>query len=207
MARVTGPLMSIDASGTLAGAIVFAKWRGRNYVRRHAIPANPRSPAQLAARSIIAFLGAVWKSLTAPNQATWLPGAESLKISAFNEYIRINARNWRDGFAPSQETPATRIETVATPITGVPVVSGRQVQVPIGSVSGGDNWGLVLCRSLVTGFTPSPSNAVAIVPAAGFLDAITDGPLAPGTYFYNCFIFSIDGLIGAAGGEDEAVVT
>jgi len=41
--RVTGPLYSQDASGTIGKAIVFSKWKGRNYVRKHVKPANPQS--------------------------------------------------------------------------------------------------------------------------------------------------------------------
>jgi len=48
MARTTAPLFSLDASGTIAKAITFSKWRGRQYVRRHAIPKNPQSPPRLA---------------------------------------------------------------------------------------------------------------------------------------------------------------
>lgn len=45
-AKVTGPLMSMSASGKLADAIVFFTWKGRNVVRQFLIPANPQSTAQ-----------------------------------------------------------------------------------------------------------------------------------------------------------------
>lgn len=71
MARVTGPLMSFDASGTLAKSMVFAKWRGRNYVRRHAIPANPRSINQIGIRSMFAWLAQEWKLLASGDHTAW----------------------------------------------------------------------------------------------------------------------------------------
>ena len=46
MAKVTGPLMSMSASGKLADAIVFFTWKGRNVVRQYLIPSNPQSTAQ-----------------------------------------------------------------------------------------------------------------------------------------------------------------
>jgi len=46
MAKVTGPLMSMSASGKLANAIVFAGWKGIAYVRQYVIPANPQSSGQ-----------------------------------------------------------------------------------------------------------------------------------------------------------------
>lgn len=53
MARVTSPLMSLDASGSIAGAITYSKWKGRNYVRQLVIPANPRTTGQQAARAAL----------------------------------------------------------------------------------------------------------------------------------------------------------
>ena len=44
MAKVTGPLMSIDDSGAFADTIIYAKWKGINYSRQYAIPEIPRQP-------------------------------------------------------------------------------------------------------------------------------------------------------------------
>lgn len=57
MAKVTGPLMSMDASGKLGDAIVFAKWKGQNYVRQFVIPANPQSASQGDQRIVIGGTG------------------------------------------------------------------------------------------------------------------------------------------------------
>lgn len=46
MAKVTGPLMSMSASGKLADAIVFFTWKGRNIVRQWLKPANPQTTQQ-----------------------------------------------------------------------------------------------------------------------------------------------------------------
>lgn len=58
MAKVTGPLMSMDASGAFAGTIVFSKWKGRNTVRQLVTPSNPQSTGQETARNAIRVLGA-----------------------------------------------------------------------------------------------------------------------------------------------------
>lgn len=206
MARVTGPLMSFDASGSLAGSIVFSKWRGRNYVRRHAVPANPRSAAQLAVRSIMAFLATRWKHIDPSSQATWLESADSLKISAFNRYAGVNARDWRDLLAPSMETPAERYCTPV--VTGAPAaaVSGRQVTISAAHSVGGDDWGVVLCRSLTTGFTPTTMNAVAVHVAGGTSADFVDGPLSPDTYYYKLLVFTTDGVLSVSSVEVSAVV-
>ncbi len=46
MAKVTGPLMSMSASGKIADAIVFFGWKGTNVVRQWLKPSNPQSTAQ-----------------------------------------------------------------------------------------------------------------------------------------------------------------
>jgi len=206
MARVTGPLMSFDASGTVAGAIVFAKWRGRNYVRRHAVPSNPRTPGQIAARAIIAFLGKLWDSLGDEPKASWEEGAESLKISPFNQYIGINARNWRDQMVPSMGTPAERTLVGDPPAAIAGVVSGRQVILTVTLADVTNIWGIVVCRSLVTGFTATAGNAIGIIEAWNDPLVWVDGPLAPGTYYYKAFAFSTDGLKTTVCAEEDVTV-
>ena len=56
MAKVTGPFMSIDASGTFADVLTASKWKGRSYMRQRVIPANPETSGQKAVRSILGTL-------------------------------------------------------------------------------------------------------------------------------------------------------
>lgn len=57
MAKVTGPLMSISASGKLADTIVYDK---RGYARQFVIPSNPQTTAQMLVRN---KLGDIQRSL------------------------------------------------------------------------------------------------------------------------------------------------
>lgn len=61
MAKVTGALFSMDASGAYAGTIVFAKWKGRQYARQLVIPANPNSADQEEVRNRLRVTGALQK--------------------------------------------------------------------------------------------------------------------------------------------------
>lgn len=65
MAKVTGPLMSMDARGKFAGTLVFSAWKGRNTVRQLVIPANPQSQIQQDARNDIRVVGTAqhWANL------------------------------------------------------------------------------------------------------------------------------------------------
>ena len=68
MAKVSGPLFSVDASGGYAGTVVFAKWKGRNYARQLVIPANPRSAGQEQARNDVRTAGSAQKFANANTQ-------------------------------------------------------------------------------------------------------------------------------------------
>jgi len=57
MAKVTGPLYSMGASGKIANAMVFFPWKGVNVVRQWLKPANPMSDGQGDARLILGGTG------------------------------------------------------------------------------------------------------------------------------------------------------
>ena len=57
MARVTGPLMSMEASGTIGKTLTFANWVGRQYVRRWTRPANPQTQDQMDQRNAFSVIG------------------------------------------------------------------------------------------------------------------------------------------------------
>lgn len=67
MAKTTGPLFSMDASGKFGGALVFGKWKGRNTVRQLVTPANPNTQGQEDSRNAMRVMGAAqrWANLTA----------------------------------------------------------------------------------------------------------------------------------------------
>lgn len=57
MAKVTGPLYSMGASGKIANAMVFFPWKGNNVVRQWLKPSNPKTNAQGDARMILGGAG------------------------------------------------------------------------------------------------------------------------------------------------------
>lgn len=57
MAKVTGPLFSLTASGKLADVMVHFPWKGRQVVRQWLKPSNPRTAKQGQARLYVGGLG------------------------------------------------------------------------------------------------------------------------------------------------------
>lgn len=111
MATTKAPLFGLDASGTLADSLVFSKWRGRTYVRRHAIPANPRSPLQVGMRSVFKFISQAFGDLTQVQKDAWDALAAPDNITQLNAQIRDSQsrarlnNGWRLG--PSESSGTT----------------------------------------------------------------------------------------------------
>lgn len=72
MAKVDGPLFSLEARGRIGNAMVFFPWKGRHAVRRWLKPTNPRDVDQKLIRQKLAGVGRcigkmLAKSTTYPN--------------------------------------------------------------------------------------------------------------------------------------------
>ena len=120
MATVSGPMMSVDAAGKFGGSMVFAKWKGRNYVRQLVTPSNPKSAKQMGVRVMLGFLAAVWKAKTAPKWTGWSAAAIARMISEFNAFVSENLARWQLSKAPTQVYPAAEA-TTGSPDTTAPV--------------------------------------------------------------------------------------
>lgn len=208
MAIVKGPAMSLDASGSLAGAIVFSKWKGRNYVRQLVTPANPKSGAQTGFRQSMKYLSQVWAGLTAGNKATWEDRAADMIVSEFNAFTSYNQKRWRNFLTPSKEDPAAEASTPATAPTGVAVAGVRMATITLTDSGTPPDWGYLLFRDTTTGFTPAISNAIRMIDwdVAGATEII-DTPLDPDTYYYRSKGFNDDGIAGALDVEFSVVIT
>ncbi|MBW8052030.1 MAG: hypothetical protein FVQ77_17150 [Cytophagales bacterium] len=87
MAKPTAPLLSFGASGTLAKTMVFSKWKGRPYVRRHVVPANPRTVEQLKTRNTFSSASDTWKLAGPLLRAPWDRFAVGQVLAGRNKYM------------------------------------------------------------------------------------------------------------------------
>jgi len=63
MAKVSGPFMSVDASGTIYKTLTASIWKGRNYIRGYFIPTNPNTVNQQAQRALMKAAVSTWQGL------------------------------------------------------------------------------------------------------------------------------------------------
>lgn len=96
MARVTAPLLSLDASGTIGEALTFARWRGINYVRTRVIPANPNTVAQQEVRGSFKTLTDMWKRMGVQARLPFENAVRGIPMTARNKHIQLNVPALQD---------------------------------------------------------------------------------------------------------------
>ena len=62
MAKTQAPFLSLGAKGQLAKTVVASTWKGIKTMRQYVVPANPRTTAQVAHRTLFGDVVAIWKS-------------------------------------------------------------------------------------------------------------------------------------------------
>lgn len=195
MALVTGPLFSVDASGKLADSLVYAKWKGRNYVREYVIPSNPRSLGQRVGRAMLAFLSQEWSSLSTADKNSWASLGAASSYSPFNAYIRNGLDRLRDAFGPTQAYPA--LDTA--PASGLNSLTATGAS---GKITGAaelnlaqtNEWGIGV--TILEGAVSSDAmaqTAVIIRDPSQDSRAYEINNLEPGTYSIGAFVISEDG--------------
>lgn len=205
MAKTVGPLMSLDASGTVAGTITFSKWKGRNYVRQRVIPANPQTAAQTGVRS--SFAGAVdlWKKNQVELRSKFESQAEARGVSTFNAFTGATQRQYSKGFAAADNPEPTNVEPSA-PATAVNLTTeGKYLVITWTDSVDADAWANNVYLKL--GSAPSGiwQEIVGVIPEG--VEKMTLGPLAAGEYHVQIGAVSKNGGIAALTDDKNATIT
>jgi len=95
MAKVSAPLLSFSAGGSIAKTQVYSKWKGRPYVRQHVIPSNPNTAEQQLTRNTFSWINNVWKNGPTLLQAPWDLYAQGQVLTGRNAFVGQNTRALR----------------------------------------------------------------------------------------------------------------
>jgi len=196
MARVTAPLMSLDASGSVGKAIVFSRWKGRSYVRRHVFPANPKSGLQVGMRSILTFITQDYTNLSAADLSDWYDLAQADNLTRLNAQVRDAGQLGRRNLGWRENTTDAPPAAVDTPTGGAAAAQPRTLVLSwVDPVANPPDYCWQIFRSILTGFTPDISNQVAIVKFG--TNVHTDIGLTTGVpYYYRMRGLSTSGFLG-----------
>lgn len=83
-ARVSGPLFSLSASGTVGKAFTFGTWKGIPYVREWFRPSNPNSALQQNVRKAMSLAVQLWQDMHISVKESYDAGASGKGYSGFN---------------------------------------------------------------------------------------------------------------------------
>lgn len=117
MAKVTGPFMSLDASGTFGKTLTAAKWKGIQYMRQRVIPQNPQTTDQTAIRDLITDASVAWRTgatvggivIDAAYKLAYDNAAAGFAYSGFNLFMKqtvaLNGGSSYDGSLAIEPNP------------------------------------------------------------------------------------------------------
>ena len=207
MARTTAPLFSMDASGSVAGAIVFSRWRGRNYVRRHAIPSNPRTGLQVGVRSVFRFITQDWKVKDPSFQALWEAVGNVTRVTGLNADVAENVRRIRQG-RPPQNDPTDESTVACDPVQGFSATPlARAVALDWTYLAPGAGiWGTLLYMAIGAPVVPSIANLIAVTPGSA-LQAVITGLTPSLVYYFEITTFSFFNNINGSPAQASATPT
>lgn len=192
--------MSFDASGTIGKTAVFSKWRGRNYVRRHVIPSNPKSALQIAMRASLRFMTQVWSSIPTTQKNEWSDLAAVNNVTLLNAAVADAQGRTRqgNGVRRSPEDAAGTTPSAPTDNSSFAGFQENNLLWTAGATAPEFAW--MIWRSTSGSFTRSPSTLIRIVPAA--TTSFIDTGLTSGTeYFYEIAGVNNNGEMGTSSAE------
>ena len=87
MAKISGPFLSMTASGTVGNVLTAAKWKGIAYMRKWFVPSNPQTSKQTNIRLAMSISVAKWGVMSQAIQDSFNTGAEGTSQSGFNLFV------------------------------------------------------------------------------------------------------------------------
>lgn len=206
MVRVKAPLFSLDASGSVGKSIVFGSWKGRNYVRRHAIPANPRSGLQVGIRAVFAWIARNYASLSAADKSDWTDLALADNITPLDAQVRDAIDLARRNLGWRENTTDAHPAAIDAPTGGTATAQPKTLVVTwVDPVANTPDSCWAIYASLTTGFTPDISNLVGVVEQGIF--TFTHANLTTGdNWHYRIRGLSKSGFLGTLCAQFEGTV-
>ena len=153
MAKVSGPLLSMRATGTIGKTNVYAAWRGIPYVRQHVVPSNPNTAGQIATRTVFSFLNDLYRRYGPLALAPWAAYANGRAFAPRNGQIKQNL--------PVLRSEVALTNYIASPgALGGPAVAGMVTGA--GAIAG-DVTATITVGALPAGWTLASLVAFAII--------------------------------------------
>ena len=204
MGKTVLPGMSLQTSGKFGGAIVFASWKGRPYIRQLVKPSNPKSDAQIGVRAGMKFMGPNWRLLSAADQATFDAPAQAAQITSFNVYSKVGQTNLGQDKGPQNEYAPAQVTLASAVIDLAGSVSGKSVTLTWSDPADADQYSILVHINGAAGFTLSRANLRSVLTEDKVSVTITG--LKAGTYFTKLKYGSTSGDLGPVSNEETFTI-
>lgn len=165
MAVLTGPIMSLSASGTIAKTLTYASWKGIQYARTRVIPSNPQSTEQTKTRGVFAYLQDLYKFMPSIAREPWIAATVGIPMTPQNMLLQKNISILRDEttldmlvLSPGARGGIPPVDAVVTPGSGTLTVAVTAPTAPSG-------WTLVSAQGVVV-LDQDPHDPIAATPVA-----------------------------------------
>ena len=185
MAKVKGPLMSMNARGQIGKTLVYSGWKGLGTVRQHVVPSNPKTAGQVEQRDIMRAVVAAYRSnITAVlMKIGWNRAATAGKTiqSGFNAFVQNVVRQcvaWDEAnYAKSFELATSSLQVNIVLISAwSSVTAPTKMDLYVGSTQ--SNMSIVDSQS----FTTTAVFAMSFIPPKSFWTIkMTDAETVPNT--------------------------
>ena len=200
----------MGASGSVAGTLTFATWKGRPYVRQTVTPSNPKSKGQIATRQMMKFLAQAWglASMGGPG-SPWDTLAKQMNVSDFNAFTSFNMKNWTQWKYPTENPEGTGL-TPAVLGTLSPTGGVREINLSHVITTINDAFGITYYINDSANPATARQNAALTVyignnGSGDTVKSVITG-LAPGSYYVGYQGFAQDGTTSAVV-EDATPIT
>jgi len=208
MVKTKAPLLSLSAGGQIGKVLTASNWKGRTYIKKLTVPANPNTAAQVGVRQMMQWLTQHWDSLTPGSKTSWSIPAAIDNITPFDAFIQLNLQRWATGLYPGHLYPIAESRAPSTAAFNSAVPQGRGILLTYTVTNFYYAGGTIFYRTNSTGFTPHYTNAIRTLdPAPVGPATYFDTPLTPGTYYYRQYFFSDDGQLRTSSQERAGTVT
>ncbi len=160
MVKLTGPMNSLAAGGTLANTITFSTNKGRAYARTRVLTPNPKTPPQVSQRMLWQFASRAWNGVPSADKESWAAIAARTDTSPYNAYMGSAALNWNNFLPPSRSAPPGRSLDASDRVMNSITWDEHRVKIRTVATVANDQWGLLIHVGPTPDYTPTKDTVI-----------------------------------------------
>jgi hypothetical protein len=208
MAKLTGPLLSLGASGTVGRQLNYAA-TPRGHIARMAVQSQaPGLGYPQGRRAFYRLISQLWQQFGVAAGNGWGTAPETPQATNWSRYVKQNLTQWDEGLGPRIIWPIGPVQGDPEWNTGTLTGGPRRFTIAIKPKSHAQPyyWMLYWRRGTTAAYEPQNFGRGGYDVSTGTHSKIITG-LLPGTYHVDCALWNLDPVAAAVLGDATVVVT